>query len=70
MSEVFFEGPCPFLTCHKTEAHSHPVCDTCGAVRYGNLQCPTCQSHAPERRRELDETMATLKAAAEMDAKR
>ncbi len=39
---MVFDGPCPFLTCTDTEWHAHPACPACGAVRYGNLNCPTC----------------------------
>ena len=35
---------CPFLGCHVREAHEHPVCPDCGAVRYGNMFCQTCTS--------------------------
>ena len=37
------EGPCPFLLCNMTTPHDHPICPDCGAVRYGSLECPTCQ---------------------------
>ena len=39
---VHFGGCCPFLSCLIVEAHSHPICPDCGAVRYGNAFCPTC----------------------------
>ena len=42
---VRFDGPCPFLMCSARRAHSHPVCPDCGAVRYGNISCPTCRQH-------------------------
>lgn len=45
--ELRFEGPCPFLTCRETGPHSHPVCPNCGAVRFGNLVCPTCRAKWP-----------------------
>jgi len=54
---ISFNGPCPFLTCLKTEPHTHPVCSVCGAVRYGNLFCPECQKHA---RRQFAERMVQL----------
>ena len=38
-----FEGPCPFLMCDIPTSHEHPVCEECGAVRYGNVFCKTCQ---------------------------
>ena len=41
---IYFDGPCPFLFCMETEAHDHPICPNCGAVRYGNLDCPICQT--------------------------
>ncbi len=40
---VWFDGQCPFLTCLKTERHSHPVCPECGALRYGNMFCKECR---------------------------
>lgn len=64
MNAMHFNGPCPYLTCLKTEPHSHPVCPACGAVRYGNLQCATCLAHLPERRAEMAETLETLNRAA------
>jgi hypothetical protein len=42
---ISFDGPCPFLTCTETEAHEHPCCPACGAVRYGNITCKTCRDH-------------------------
>jgi hypothetical protein len=42
---VTFRGPCPFLTCLDTEAHRHPICPTCEAVRFGNLNCTNCRRH-------------------------
>jgi hypothetical protein len=33
---------CPFLMCLETGPHTHPICPTCGAVRYGAIQCTTC----------------------------
>lgn len=36
------DGPCPFLLCQEQATHAHPVCPSCGAVRYGNLFCRTC----------------------------
>lgn len=44
--EIFFAGPCPFLTCLKQGPHSHPICPDCGAVKYGNpFFCPTCRKN-------------------------
>ena len=45
MDKIDFNGPCPFLTCLETVPHSHPVCPTCGAVRFGNLGCQTCREY-------------------------
>ena len=59
--EIQFDGLCPFLTCLEEGPHSHPVCPTCGAVRYGNICCPECRSHEPERRAEMDQTIRKLK---------
>lgn len=36
------EGPCPSLMCLEPGPHEHPVCEVCGAVRYGNLMCERC----------------------------
>lgn len=36
---------CPFLTCLKEGPHDHTICPECGAVRHGNLYCPTCQEY-------------------------
>lgn len=61
MSEVKtieFDGPCPFVTCLKTEKHSHPICPVCGAVRFGNLSCSECRKQMEPggvRRAEFDE---------------
>lgn len=44
---VHFDGSCPFLFCLKTGPHDHPVCEKCGAVRYGNFRCDTCQVNRP-----------------------
>lgn len=41
---IHFDGPCPFLMCLETDSHDHPICPDCGAVRYGNPECPTCQT--------------------------
>ncbi len=43
MSNIHFDGPCPFLLCWELGPHDHPVCPSCGAVRYGNMLCATCQ---------------------------
>ncbi|HBC94345.1 MAG TPA: hypothetical protein DCZ10_15960 [Pelotomaculum sp.] len=67
MSEVKtveFEGPCPFLTCLKTEKHTHPICPVCGAVRYGNLFCEECRNQMEPgglSRDEWDEYVLDLK---------
>ena len=37
------DGWCPFLLCLQTEAHDHPICPDCGAMRFGALDCPTCR---------------------------
>jgi len=42
------DGPCPFLLCLETEPHRHPICGTCGAVRFGNLFCKECQRERPK----------------------
>jgi hypothetical protein len=42
---VNLDGPCPFLTCLAPGPHSHPICPECGAVRFGNLFCPTCRAN-------------------------
>ncbi len=44
LSKVHFETSCPFLLCLETTAHDHPVCPHCGAVRFGNIMCPTCEN--------------------------
>jgi uncharacterized OB-fold protein len=38
-----FDGPCPFLSCVEDGPHEHPVCEKCGAVRYGNMFCERCR---------------------------
>lgn len=40
-----FDGPCPFLTCQKLGPHSHGICPKCGAVRFGNIFCETCEKY-------------------------
>lgn len=40
------EGFCPYLFCTKPSPHEHHVCGVCEAVRYGNINCPTCQAMA------------------------
>jgi predicted amidophosphoribosyltransferase len=44
--EVKLDGPCPLLTCLETGPHSHPICQACGAVNYGNLYCSECRKIA------------------------
>lgn len=44
---VLMKEWCPFLTCLLPVPHTHEVCPTCGAVRYGNIFCPTCFEHRP-----------------------
>jgi hypothetical protein len=44
---IFFDAHCPFLMCTEAEPHGHDVCPECGAVRFGNLWCRTCLTHAP-----------------------
>ena len=48
IQQVYFDGPCPFLTCFESGPHDHPVCPDCRAMRWGNASCPTCRSHWPE----------------------
>lgn len=56
-------GCCPFATCpYVEEGHTHPICETCGAVRYGNAFCATCRSHLPERMAEMEEFMRRVDA--------
>lgn len=45
---IWYDGPCLFLTCFKDGPHDHHVCETCGAVRYGNAFCATCRVKAVE----------------------
>lgn len=40
---MHFDGPCPYLFCQETGPHDHPICPDCGAVRCGNIFCPTCR---------------------------
>jgi hypothetical protein len=43
---IWFDGPCPFLTCLKTTRHSHPVCPKCDTVRYANIfNCDECRAN-------------------------
>lgn len=42
---VRIEGWCPFLTCLEEGPHEHEVCQDCGAVRHGNITCPTCRAY-------------------------
>lgn len=44
---VEITGWCPFLTCLEPVPHSHPICNSCGAARYGNMFCNECRSHWP-----------------------
>lgn len=59
---VWFDGPCLFLTCLEEGGHSHPVCPTCRALRFGNLACPTCRSETAREimRREEAALLAVL----------
>lgn len=43
---IFIDGSCWFLTCLETGPHGHDMCPDCGAVRFGNLFCRTCLTHA------------------------
>ena len=40
--EIRFGGRCPYLMCLLVVPHAHPVCPSCGAVRYGNPSCRKC----------------------------
>lgn len=40
---VLTGATCPFLLCLVPGPHTHPACPACGAVRYGNIYCATCQ---------------------------
>ena len=55
---MHFDGPCPFLFCLEDRAHTHPICPSCGAVRYGNPFCAECQRHEGELREELDQAFS------------
>lgn len=55
-----FDGPCPFLVCLRTDAHEHPVCGTCGAVRYGNSNCDECKAGRPAVDAEISATFDAL----------
>jgi len=57
---MHFDGPCPFLLCLEEGPHDHPICPDCGAVRYGNMFCETCQAHYAERQEELLDTLEEL----------
>lgn len=50
---MHFDGPCPFLLCLEDGPHDHPICPDCGAVRYGNMYCPTCRAYYQEHREEI-----------------
>lgn len=67
MSDVTFDGACPFLTCLEEGPHSHPVCPDCGAVRWGNLFCPTCREHFHEEAMSRCAAFAELKRREEED---
>lgn len=41
------DGPCPLLSCGQTGWHSHPVCEICEAVQYGNISCGNCLNNFP-----------------------
>lgn len=43
MTTVLTGATCPFLLCVISAPHTHPSCPDCGAVRYGNISCATCQ---------------------------
>lgn len=53
---------CPFLTCLKTGAHEHPVCEECGAVSYGSLGCPKCQEKRPAIDAEIQRDLAAWRS--------
>lgn len=51
---------CPLLTCWAIGAHTHPVCDDCGAVNYGNVSCPTCRAERPAVDAQILQNLADL----------
>lgn len=57
---VHFNGPCPYLLCLETGPHDHPICPECGAVRYGNIFCPTCREHWPEMDAEIQQAITQM----------
>lgn len=61
---IWFDGPCPFLTCLETARHSHPVCPKCGVVGYRNLYCDECRAHRGE---EMAKYLQDLQASLEKD---
>lgn len=43
--QAAFDGPCARLSCSETGPHRHPICESCGAVAYGNIACEMCCRH-------------------------
>lgn len=42
---TLFDGPCPLIFCRESGEHTHPVCESCGSVEFGNLFCTECKRH-------------------------
>jgi len=43
-----FFASCPFLFCNRPLPHSHGICPSCEAVRFGNVSCATCRELRPD----------------------
>jgi hypothetical protein len=43
---IFLDGGCSFLTCIETGPHGHDVCRDCDTVRFANMNCRNCVTHA------------------------
>lgn len=65
--DIASDDYCPLLTCLKSGAHSHPVCEACGAVNYGSLICATCRGNRPAINAEIQRDYADWKAARTVD---
>ena len=60
---IHFDGLCPFLLCLESGPHAHPICPECGAVRDGNINCPTCERDGkPYREAEVAKMKLAIEA--------
>jgi len=61
LKTVHFDSVCPFLVCHASGPHDHPVCALCEAVNWGNMRCVECQRNRPQYNAQIEAKIASEK---------